>query len=297
MTCLCPIQMPCLPCGFRELRLVTAVPCCPVVAGLAVSSALRLLVVAGNINGSALYVHKLDPGFPLQYAFGGIGASGEGVVMKQPAPSLCFPPWARNSLLVADTGNDRVLEVDVVAKSVVKVWVGGEVAGPMAVAASRDVLAVCESKDDASHRVSLFSVASGSLVSRIGGWRGPGEGQLHNPRGVALCSDGRHVAVADYYNHRVSLFTVGGTFVRHVATGVPNCVGVVEVEGGFVVCGSNSVQFVSGGVTSPPGALVAMDVPGVVLSAICGVCVTDSGGVFVRDGAGGSRVTLFGPPL
>jgi hypothetical protein len=33
-------------------------------------------------------------------------------------------------------------------------------------------------------------------------------------------SDGRHVAVADSINKRVSVFSVGGDFVRHVGVGV-----------------------------------------------------------------------------
>ena len=285
-----------LPCAFPELRHVTAVPCCASGTGLAVSSARRIMVVAGDVNGSALSVHTLDPGFPLQYAFGGIGGS-EGVQMQQASPSLCFPSsgWPDTSLLVVDTGGDRVVEVNVETKSVVKVWVAGEVAGPMAVAASRDVVAVCESKDNARHRVSLFAVGSGALVSRVGGWRGPGDGQLHSPRGVAVCRDGRHVAVADCGNQRVSLFTIGGSFVRHLVTGVVGyCVGVVEVDGGFVVCGTSALGFVSGGVESAAGPLVTMTSPGVSLSSLSAVCVTDSTGVYVRHGS--RHVTLLGPP-
>ena len=36
---------------------------------------------------------------------------------------------------------------------------------------------------------------------------------------VSFMSGHRHVAVADYSNHRVSLFTVEGEFVRHVGVG------------------------------------------------------------------------------
>jgi hypothetical protein len=69
------------------------------------------------------------------------------------------------------------------------------------------------------HRVSLFSAGDGSLVARVGGERGAAPGLLSCPYGVRLTADGAHVAVADFYNDRVSLFSLrDGAFVRHVAT-------------------------------------------------------------------------------
>jgi hypothetical protein len=79
------------------------------------------------------------------------------------------------------------------------------------------------SEADAS-RVSVFSRGDGALLRRFGS-RGGRDGQLKSRSPLGLCfmseSGHRHVAVADYDNHRVSVFTasVEGEFVRHVGDG------------------------------------------------------------------------------
>ncbi|CAH1772925.1 unnamed protein product, partial [Owenia fusiformis] len=61
-----------------------------------------------------------------------------------------------------------------------------------------------------------------TVVSRQGkkllqyGTIGSEEGQLHSPHGV--CSDGEHIIVADYWNHRVSLISSDGNFLQHLLT-------------------------------------------------------------------------------
>jgi hypothetical protein len=59
----------------------------------------------------------------------------------------------------------------------------------------------------------------------------------------------RHVAVADYSNHRVSLFTVEGEFVRHVGVGklkYPNGVACSFAELVAADCGNGRVVVFSG---------------------------------------------------
>lgn len=66
------------------------------------------------------------------------------------------------------------------------------------------------------HRVQVFR-PDGSFVRWFGG-HGDKPGQLDLPTGIAVCNG--LVYVADYNNHRISVFTESdGTFVRHVGNG------------------------------------------------------------------------------
>jgi DNA-binding beta-propeller fold protein YncE len=69
-----------------------------------------------------------------------------------------------------------------------------------------------------AHRISAFKPSDGALLRRFGS-EGRGDGQLCRPRGLCFMSGHRHVAVADFDNERVSVFSVEGEFVRHVGVG------------------------------------------------------------------------------
>jgi DNA-binding beta-propeller fold protein YncE len=84
------------------------------------------------------------------------------------------------------------------------------------VCANADVVVVSEGSAD---RVSVFNRRDGALLGRFGAC-GTGGGQLINPQGLCFVSGDRHVAVAKHFNHRVSVFSVDGEFVRHIGTGV-----------------------------------------------------------------------------
>ncbi len=118
-------------------------------------------------------------------------------------------------MFVADHGNNRVqvlmprLDFD----SVVGV---GQLDGPSGVCANADVVVASETR---AHRVTVFTRGSGDVRHRFG-TRGSGDGQLSAPRGLCFTCGHRHIAVADRGNSRVSVFTVGGEFVRHVGAGV-----------------------------------------------------------------------------
>jgi DNA-binding beta-propeller fold protein YncE len=64
----------------------------------------------------------------------------------------------------------------------------------------------------------VFNRGDGALLRRFG-CEGGGDGELSDPRGLCFMADGRHVAVAESENHRVSVFSVGGDFIRHVGVG------------------------------------------------------------------------------
>jgi hypothetical protein len=85
------------------------------------------------------------------------------------------------------------------------------------VCVSADVVVVTEiSPGDA--RVSVFSRSDGAMVARFGSG-GTGRGRLHVPICVCFVARHSHVAVAEFHNSRVSVFTVRGVFVRHVGVG------------------------------------------------------------------------------
>jgi sugar lactone lactonase YvrE len=66
-----------------------------------------------------------------------------------------------------------------------------------------------------AHRISVFNRSDGALLRRFGS-KGPGDGHLQFPQGLCFMPGHRHVAVADFYNRRVSVFSVEGDFIRHV---------------------------------------------------------------------------------
>ncbi len=117
-------------------------------------------------------------------------------------------------VFVADYGNERVQVLT--PRLDFHGFVGvGQLCGPSGVCADDDLVVVSEA--DAS-RVSMFSRGDGALLRRFGS-RGGRDGQLKSPLGLCFMSGHRHVAVADYDNHRVSVFSVEGEFVRHVGDG------------------------------------------------------------------------------
>ena len=61
------------------------------------------------------------------------------------------------------------------------------------------------------HCITIINTNNGEQIYHFGE-RGLGQGQFSYPRGVALTQDGR-VVVADWYNHRLQVFTVEGAFI------------------------------------------------------------------------------------
>jgi DNA-binding beta-propeller fold protein YncE len=91
----------------------------------------------------------------------------------------------------------------------------GELDYSVGVCVNADVVVVSEVD---VHRISVFSRLDGALVRQFGS-EGSDNGQLCRPHGLCFVSRERHVAVADWGNARVSVFSVDGEFVRHVGVG------------------------------------------------------------------------------
>ncbi len=92
----------------------------------------------------------------------------------------------------------------------------GLVRGPAGVCANADVVVVSEYH---VHRIAVFNRGDGALLRRFGSL-GDGDGELSAPRAVWFMSGGRHVAVLEAGNNRVSVFTIDGEFIRHIGVGL-----------------------------------------------------------------------------
>jgi hypothetical protein len=70
-------------------------------------------------------------------------------------------------------------------------------------------LAIVDSEGD-QHCVHIVTLDGSKPNKVIGNGFGSGDGQLNFPQDVAFTPDGRRIAVADYSNHRISLFSIRG---------------------------------------------------------------------------------------
>jgi DNA-binding beta-propeller fold protein YncE len=122
---------------------------------------------------------------------------------------------ADDHVFVAEFGNNRV-QVLTPALDFHSFIGEGQLTRPVGVCASADVVVVSEL---VPHRVAVFNRRDGALLRRFGR-EGTGDGELKSPRGLCFMSGDRHVAVAEYHNHRVSVFSFDGEFVRHVGVDV-----------------------------------------------------------------------------
>lgn len=67
-------------------------------------------------------------------------------------------------------------------------------------------------------RVTMFELSGGFPVLSFG-VKGVKEGELDGVSGIRFTRDGSHLLIAEDYGHRVSLFTLKGTFVRCIGVG------------------------------------------------------------------------------
>jgi DNA-binding beta-propeller fold protein YncE len=114
-------------------------------------------------------------------------------------------------VFVADSMNDRIQVLTPRFDFFAFVGVD-QLKGPTGVCADNDTVFVCEREAD---RISVFSRSEGALLRRFGS-QGSDDGQLNSPTALCFMNRTRHIAVAEYHNHRISVFTLEGVFVRHV---------------------------------------------------------------------------------
>jgi hypothetical protein len=213
-----------------SLQHVRTVPCV-FSLGMCVSLKHRLVIVA-RYDGT-LWMYSLDDGSVVC----SIGSKGSGKGQFHLfRGGMCTSPDG-DSVLVADTLNDRVQQVRIADGSWMRFIGEGVLSAPEYVDANATVLVTVETFSH--HRISVFAWADGSVLTQFGGW-GRGSGQLIHPNNVRLLADGGGLVVADTDNSRLCVFSVRGEFVKAIGNGTQDLLGLVDVmecpdDDGFVV--------------------------------------------------------------
>jgi DNA-binding beta-propeller fold protein YncE len=178
--------------------------------GVAASHDGSTLLVAdsGACGSHAIHAFRVADGSRLRI----IGGEGDGPLQFIHPYQLWIAPDGH--VFVADSANDRVQVLTPTLDFCCFVGVG-QLSRPTGVCADDDIVVVSEF---GAHRISVFNRHDGALLCRVG-CSGLGDGQLRFPYGLCFMSGHRHVAIADLGNHRVSVFSVEGEFIRHVGVG------------------------------------------------------------------------------
>ncbi len=247
--------------------------------GVAVSRDGSTLLVSDQGGGShAVHEFRVADGSRLRV----IGGAGAGPLQFKNPRQV----WVASDdfVFVADSGNKRVQvltpRLDFHAFAGV-----GELSSPKGVCANDAVIVVSE--EDA-HRITVFKRSDGAFFRRFGS-HGSGDGQLKHPHGLCFMSGHRHVAVADCNNHRVSVFSMEGDFVRHVGVNrlrFPQGVACSAYDE-LVVADDGYSRVV---VLSDSGELLKA-VRGVDFSGVTGVAI--HGGTILAQDGDNSKCVLF----
>ncbi len=177
--------------------------------GIAVSRDGSTLLVSDGDGGShAIHEFRMADGSRLRV----IGSAGDGPLQFNRPAQL----WVASDdyVFVADWGNNRVQVLT--PRLDFRAFVGvDQLDRPAGVCVNDSVIVVSES---GAQRISVFNRCDRTLLRRFGS-EGSGDGQLNWPQALCFMPGHRHVAVADYTNSRVCVFSVEGEFVRHVGLG------------------------------------------------------------------------------
>jgi DNA-binding beta-propeller fold protein YncE len=171
-----------------------------------------VLVVESDISADRYAIHERSTVDGSRRRVIG-GSRGDGPLQFSVPQQLWVAP--DGFVFVAECGNRRV---QVLTPSLdFHCFIGqDQLENPVGVCANADVVVVSEYP---THRIAVFNRGDGALLRRFGSL-GSGDGQLMYPSGLCLLSGDRHVAVADGSNHRVSVFSIDGEFIRHVGVGL-----------------------------------------------------------------------------
>jgi hypothetical protein len=169
-----------------------------------------VFIISCSTHDKQLHMHSLADGSLVR----SVGATGSGKGQFDfDWGGLCVSPDG-DSVLVAESHNNRVQQVRIVDGSWVRFVGEGVLRRPQFTDCNTDVIVVSESM---CNRVSVLSWADGSVQAQFGSG-GSGPGQLNWPRGIRLLADCSEVVVADCDNNRLCVFTLGGVFVEAVGS-------------------------------------------------------------------------------
>jgi DNA-binding beta-propeller fold protein YncE len=180
-------------------------------SGVAVShDGTTLLLADGGLFADSNTIHELSVADGSRRRV--VGGWGDGPLQFLQPHQVHIA--ADDHVFVADFGNNRVQVLTPTLDF--HCFIGQRrLTRPVGVCASGDVVVV---SDDA-HRISVFNRGDAALIRRFGR-EGTGDGELRYPRGLCFMSGDRHVAVTEWGNDRVSVFSIDGEFVRHVGVDV-----------------------------------------------------------------------------
>jgi DNA-binding beta-propeller fold protein YncE len=164
-----------------------------------------LLVADGGVGSHAIHAFRVADGSRLRV----IGGEGDGPLQFRYPCQVWIAPDGH--VFVADSINGRVQVLTPTLDFHCFVGVG-HLRDPLGVCGNDDIIVVSEWQ---AHRISVFNRHDGALLRRFG-TGGISDGQLRFPYGLCFMSGHRHVAIAELGNHRVSVFSVEGEFIRHV---------------------------------------------------------------------------------
>lgn len=229
------------PCSPARCRAVGDVPCGEGV-GVAVSAVLGLIVTT-SLESHSMSIFEANAPFALLEV---VGHEGDGPLEFRSPGRLCFTARGAATVLVTDTGNNRVQEVNVVSRRHVATWGAGLLHSPRGVAASTTMVAVSEEGSGLPPRVTLFDAACRTLMCCCAA----GAGVLVVPRGLCFDHGGAAIVVADACTSRLTIFHASdGSLARYVDLGARTPVDVAVCEGGFLVADSESTVVLVDGAT------------------------------------------------
>ncbi len=255
---------------------------------------LRAVAVSRTCNPVGLAVYNVDTRALMRV----VGVPGGGSVVGNQA-QIGFPrwisaaPWSTNTVLVPDSLNSRVIEVDVVTGVLVKVWLTGSV-NVFGVAATGTRLAVSYGSMTGTARLDMYIISGGppgSLAflwsvggAELGAGITTGAGVLLGaPAAIRFSQDATYVAVVETNSNRVTKWgSAKGVYLGSVGTGYSSPLDVLECWTGSGVgtlvadSANNRVVRVSeaGAVTASSAALLA-------LAQVVGVSLVPGKGVVV----------------
>lgn len=184
---------------------------CAYHCGLAISPDASILAVA--LSTRKIDIFRLSDGA----LHSTIGGNGTGPGQFSNLGRICFSPLSGH-LLALDTA--RVQELTVAGAHVRSIDLSEMREACLSIAASREMIAVGTAGN--GHQVWLYDQSSFELI-RSFGTKGWDPGYLMDSYSLRFMPDGVHVIVAEDVNHRLSIFTSTGEFVRCVGVGTLDC--------------------------------------------------------------------------
>jgi DNA-binding beta-propeller fold protein YncE len=196
----------------QQFSASLAVPPLLVVTGPASLPFKYIEGVAAASNGD-IWVADTDNNRVVRYnptskTYTSFGTRGAGSTIGAP-PQFINPQGvavSSSDIYVADTGNNRIDEVDISSGNLVKVF-GTGISGPQGIALAPDG-SVWVANTQANDLVELSSDLSSELT--VFGSAGTGTSQFQLPHSLAVSANGATLFVADTFNNRVQEFTISG---------------------------------------------------------------------------------------